>query len=119
MFQIWQASREARLLASSPDVHTLVTSITTFHITFHDFIKLTDRSGTPVQYLDHFYQTWDECDDFLHDYNVLRSDTTKVGSLRQYTGARYVYTSKDVKYLENRVVLLLYIMQATVDDILL
>jgi len=118
MLQIWEASRDARLLASSPD-HTLVTSITTFHTTFHDFIKLIDRSGTPVEYVDHFYQTWDECDDFLYHYNVLRSGTTKVGSLRPYTGARYVYTSKDVKYLERRVVLLLYIMQATIDDILL
>jgi hypothetical protein len=119
MLQIWEASRDARLLASSPDVHALVRSIATFHTTFHDFIKLIDRSGSPVEYLDHFYQTWDECDDFLHDYNVLRSGTTKIGSLRPNTGSRYVYTSEDVNCLESRVVLLLYIMQATIDDILL
>lgn len=119
MLKIWAASREARLLASHPDVHAFVTSITAFYTTFHDFIKLIDRSSTPVEYLAHFYQTWDECDDFLHDYNVVRSGPTKFGSLRPNTGSRYVYTSEDVKYLERRVVLLLYIMQAVMDDILL
>jgi hypothetical protein len=107
------------LLASSPDAPRLVTSITTLHTTFQDFFKLIDRKGTKVEYFDHFYQTWDECDDFLHDYDALRSSRTRVGSLREFSGARYVYTSEDVKYLERRVVLLLYIMQATIDDILL
>jgi hypothetical protein len=119
MLQVWQASRDARALASYPDAEALAPSITSFHNTFDDFVKLCDRSGSPIEARDHFFRTWDECDDFLHDYDAIQNGATKLRGPRPCRGARYVYTELDVKDFGRRVGLLLYIMQAKMDDILL
>jgi hypothetical protein len=119
MLQIWQASRDARPLASYPDVQALRPSMTSFHNTFEDFAKLCDLSGSPIEARDHFYRTWDECAEFLRHRDAIQNGATKLGDPRLYGGARYVYTKLDVKDLRRRVELLLYIMQAKMDDILL
>lgn len=127
------ASREAKPLAlgfggsflkPSSKVHALANSFIDFSKTYPPFREILAQDGTTLEFIDDFVQTWDECNDFLYDFESLQRGAAWTKRQPLVPGpshrlARYVYSREDFGRLERRLELQLYIMYAKMDDIVL
>jgi hypothetical protein len=108
----------------SSTISALAKSFLTFRSTYKSFMQILAQEETTIEFIDDFSQTWDECNDFLDDYEnlqhgaafALRWPATPEPS---HGLARYVYTDEDIVRLKKRVGFQLHIMLAKMDDIIL
>jgi hypothetical protein len=124
------ASRDAKALAlgfggsyltPSQTINALAVSASEFRKTFQAFAEMLTQDESSIEFFDEFAQTWDECSDFLYDYDRLRRGVAF--AKRQppvpapaHRLARYVYTDKEIDRLRRRIELQHYIMLAKLDE---
>lgn len=95
-----------------------------FKATFEDLQFILNEENITLEWIDSFYQTHDECNDFLFDFEDLqngRGFDKRPAQLPDipYKMARYTYTDAEIALLEEKIDLQLHIMNAKMNDIVL
>lgn len=133
MSEIWRTCCKAQPLAlgfggtfrrPSQVVKRLANEMASFQVAFKDLEFVLKRENTTVEWIDGFRQTFDECNDFLFDFQALQDgrdfDKRPTGFPDiPYTMGRYMYTDAEIAFLGERVGLQLNVMHAKMDDIVL
>jgi hypothetical protein len=91
---------------------------------FEDLEFVLERENTTVEWIDGFRQTFEECDEFLSDFQSLQAgldfDMRPTGLPElPYKMGRYMYTDTEIASLEARVDIQLNTMNAKMDDVVL
>jgi hypothetical protein len=123
----WRACCEARPLAfhqPSWRIRRLASHMSAFHIAFRDLEFILHGDSPTVEWVEDFRQTFDECDDFLFDFQALQAgqefDNRPAGLPKlPYKMGRYMYTDAEIDSLKERVDVQLDIMNARLDNIVL
>lgn len=105
-------------------VKVLESKAISFTTSFQALIYILNQEHMILAWADDFRQTFDECDDFLSDFQALQRGETfgkRLASLPDitYKMARYMYTDDEIAVLEQRIDLQLHVMHAKMDDIVL
>jgi hypothetical protein len=133
MSQLWGPSCEAQPLAlafhgtfrkPSRQIRRLAKKMAAFHAAFKDLEFVLEEENTTVEWINGFHQTFDECDDFLSDFDSLQAGQDFYGrpaalSELPYKMGRYMYTDPEVTRLEARVDIQLNILNAKMDNVVL
>jgi hypothetical protein len=133
MSHVWATCCEARPLAlgfqgtfhqPSRQVKRLAQKMAAFCNAFKDLEFVLEGENTTVEWIDGFRQTFEECDEFLSDFQSLQAGQ---GFEKRPTGfpklpykmGSYMYTDTEIANLEARVDIQLNIMNAKMDDVAL
>lgn len=130
---MWATCCEARPLAlgfqgtfrqPSRRVGRLARKMSAFCNAFKDLEFVLEGENTTVEGIDGFRQTFEECDEFLSDFQSLQAgqdfDKRPTGFPElPYKMGRYMYTDTEIDSLEARVDIQLNIMNAKMDDVVL
>jgi hypothetical protein len=133
MSESLRACREARPLAlgfggafqqPSRHVKRLASDMSAFHTAFKDLEFVLGGENTAVEWIDECRQTFEECEDFLSDFQSLQTgrdfDKRPTSFLElPYKMGRYMYTDTEIASLEARLHIQLNIMNAEMDDVVL
>lgn len=136
MTDLWQACKRAKPLAlgfggaygaPSERIERLSKLVDSFLYTFENLEDISKRQNAFVERISTFTQTFDECTDFVYDYDDLKRNAKKFDKREpasdrvqlQYQLPRYVYTDEDIIKFEDRLRFQLYAMDVKLDDIIL